>query len=73
MTRLSSALAFALALVASLPAGAQDGPPQAFKAFLEELWPDAQAKGITRATFDLAFAGITPDPRIMGATRRQPE
>ena len=54
-------------------ATAQDTPPQTFKAFLDELWPDAQAKGVTRATFDLAFAGVTPDPRVMGATRRQPE
>jgi len=29
-------------------------------AFLQELWPDARAKGVTRATFDMAFAGVTP-------------
>ena len=38
-----------------------------------ELWPDAQAKGITRATFDLAMRGVTPDPRVIAATKRQPE
>src|SRR5689334_20625257 len=47
--------------------------PAAFTAFLQELWPDARAKGVTRATFDMAFAGVTPDPRIMPITRRQPE
>jgi membrane-bound lytic murein transglycosylase B len=47
--------------------------PPAFTAFLQELWPDAQAKGVTRATFDMAFAGVTPDPRIMPITQRQPE
>ncbi len=47
--------------------------PPAFTAFLQELWPDARAKGVTRATFDLAFAGVTPDPRIMPITQRQPE
>src|SRR6266568_3362448 len=47
--------------------------PLAFSAFLQELWPDARAKGVTRATFDMAFAGITPDPRIMPITQRQPE
>jgi lytic murein transglycosylase len=47
--------------------------PPAFAAFLQELWPDARAKGVTRATFDLAFAGVTPDPRIMPITQRQPE
>src|SRR5262245_35177953 len=51
------------------PAKADPG----FAAFLKELWPDAQAKGITRQTFDRAFAGVTPDPRVMAITRRQPE
>jgi membrane-bound lytic murein transglycosylase B len=44
-----------------------------FNAFLTELWPDAKAQGITRATFDAAFAGLTPDPRVLAATKRQPE
>ncbi|HRD76333.1 MAG TPA: lytic murein transglycosylase [Hyphomicrobiaceae bacterium] len=33
----------------------------AFTAFIEALWPDAQALGISRATFDAAFKGVTPD------------
>jgi len=56
--------------------GAQSAAPAqvpAFTAFLQELWPDARAKGVTRATFDMAFAGVTPDPRIMPITQRQPE
>src|ERR1700690_296498 len=52
------------------PARAQD---QSFAAFEAELWPDAQAKGITRATFDLAMRGVAPDPRVIAATKRQPE
>jgi len=44
-----------------------------FSTFLQQLWPDAEAQGISRATFDLAFAGLTPDPRVIAATRRQPE
>jgi len=60
-------LAFALC---GAPARAQE---QSFAAFVEELWPDAQAKGITRATFDLALNGVTPDPRVIAATKRQPE
>jgi len=51
-------------------AAAQDGK---FAAFTTQLWPDAQAKGIARATFDLAMAGVTPDPRVIAATKRQPE
>ena len=52
------------------PARAQE---QSFAAFEAALWPDAQAKGITRATFDLALKGVTPDPRVIAATKRQPE
>jgi len=48
-------------------------PDPAFAVFLKELWPDAQAKGVTRQTFDLAFAGVTPDARVMAITQRQPE
>ncbi len=46
---------------------------QSFTAFVSELWPDAQAKGISRATFDLAMKGVTPDPRVIAATKKQPE
>jgi peptidoglycan lytic transglycosylase B len=61
------------------PANSQATPaapvqvPPAFVTFLNELWPDARAKGVTRATFDMAFAGVAPDPRIMPITQRQPE
>ena len=44
-----------------------------FAAFEAALWPDAQAKGVTRATFDLALKGVTPNPRVIAATKRQPE
>jgi len=54
------------------PAAPVEVPP-AFAAFLQELWPDARAKGVTRQTFDMAFAGVVPDPRIMPITQRQPE
>jgi len=54
-------------------AHAQDSGTQSFAAFINALWPDAQAKGITRANFDLAFKGVTPDPRVIAATKRQPE
>ena len=51
----------------------QDSETQAYAKFLDALWPDAQAKGITRANFDLAFKGLTPDQRVITATKRQPE
>jgi lytic murein transglycosylase len=67
-----------LAALAAISAGAapqREAQPAAgnFDAFLQELWPGAQAQGITRATFDAAFAGLAPDPRVIAATRRQPE
>ena len=63
-----------LACIAS-PAGAQGvpGADAGFGDFLQALWPDAKAQGISRATFDAAFAGLTPDARVIAATRRQPE
>jgi lytic murein transglycosylase len=32
-----------------------------FPKFLEALWPEAQAMGVSRATFDAAFRGVQPD------------
>ena len=42
-------------------------------AFLDALRADAEKRGITRATFDQALAGFTPDARVIAATRREPE
>ncbi len=44
-----------------------------FAAFVEGLWPAARARGVSRATFDAAFAGVSPDPKVMELTRRQSE
>lgn len=66
-----AALVFALAFMYA-PAHAQE-VNQPFAAFVTELWPDAKAKGITRTNFDLAMRGVTPDPRVIAATKRQPE
>jgi membrane-bound lytic murein transglycosylase B len=46
---------------------------ESFDAFLAALRTDAAARGITRATFDAAFAGVTPDPGVLAAMRREPE
>lgn len=56
------------------PASAQSqSRDQSFAAFVNALWPDARAKGVTRATFDSAMRGLTPDQRVINATQRQPE
>jgi peptidoglycan lytic transglycosylase B len=69
MTRFCLAVAAALIFLA-VPASAQE---QSVSAFLADLWTDAQAKGISRTTFDTAMKGFTPDQRVIAATRRQPE
>src|SRR5438045_2146376 len=54
---------------------AQETPktPPSFVPLLRTLWPEASARGITHKTFDSAFAGLTPDPRVAATTLRQPE
>jgi lytic murein transglycosylase len=66
-------LLLALACFTAAPARAQQMPAKSYTVFVEELWPDAKAKGITRATFDLAFNGLTADERVIKAIKRQPE
>ena len=48
-------------------------PAESFDTFLTALRADATARGITRATFDAGMAGITPDPAVLAAMRREPE
>ncbi len=46
----------------------------AFKAFLETVWTEAKAAGVSRATFDRAFQGVEPDlslPDLVLAGRPQ--
>jgi len=49
------------------------GQTATFDAFLAALWREAQPLGISRATFDAAFAGVTPDARVLGAMQHSPE
>jgi len=50
-----------LALAALMPPRASLAADPAFQTFLETLWPDAQANGVSRATFDEAVRGLEPD------------
>jgi membrane-bound lytic murein transglycosylase B len=65
------ALTAAFALFAAC-AGAQDRSKDV-AAFLQALWPDASARGISRRTFDTALSSLTIDSRVVAATLRQPE
>jgi membrane-bound lytic murein transglycosylase B len=62
-----------LALAVTLGALANATADNSFTAFLDALWPDAAKTGITRATFEAAFAGVTPDSGVIASMRREPE
>ncbi|MBV9556025.1 MAG: lytic murein transglycosylase, partial [Pseudolabrys sp.] len=73
LQRFLSALIAAVAILTLSSLAHAQNEQQNFQAFVDQLWPDAKAKGITRATFDLAMKGVTPDQRVITATKRQPE
>ena len=75
LVALGGVFSFAAAAAAAQAAPATKPRPAhaGFETLLREVWPQAQAQGISRATLDTAFAGLTPDPRVLRATRRQPE
>jgi peptidoglycan lytic transglycosylase B len=45
----------------------------AFREFIDALWPLAEARGVSRATFDGAFAGVSFDPQVVAMAQSQPE
>lgn len=57
--RAIASLALAAALWCS--GGGPARADAAFDRFIQSLWPDAQKLGVTRATFDAATRGLTPD------------
>jgi membrane-bound lytic murein transglycosylase B len=65
------------ALLLMVPARGETASPaasdKAFRQWVERLWPAARAKGVSRATFDAAFRGVTPDPEVVQAAHYQPE
>jgi lytic murein transglycosylase len=71
--RVVIAVAIALGCLTGSAWAQEKTQEQSFAAFVAKLWPEAQAKGITRANFDLALHALIPDPRVIAATKRQPE
>ena len=71
------ALAFialsALVLLTGLARQAHAAPTPGFETFVQSLWPQAQARGVTRETFDAAFAGVTLNTGILKLTKKQAE
>ncbi len=66
---------FGLALVAALMLSAVSAKADAkFESFVQSLWPQVKAAGISRDLFDRAFAGITePDATVLKLAQTQPE
>jgi lytic murein transglycosylase len=54
-------MATAMTLCTSLPARAADA---AFTQFIASLWPEAQAAGVSHATFDAETRGLEPDYKL---------
>ena len=49
------------------------GGEMAFATFLAALGPEAQAVGVSAATFEAATAGLTADPQVLELSGAQPE
>jgi len=64
---------FLLVTTVSAPAQPQDGKGTDFATYVQRLWPQAEKRGVTRQTFDLAFSGMQPDPGALALTQRQAE
>jgi membrane-bound lytic murein transglycosylase B len=45
----------------------------AFRAWINGLWPEARARGISRRVFVKAFRGMSPDRSVVELAARQPE
>jgi lytic murein transglycosylase len=71
------ALVAASLIAAAVAPPARAAPDPAFTAFLQTLWPEAQQRGVSRATFDAAVRGLEPDLSlpdlvIPGRVQKQP-
>jgi peptidoglycan lytic transglycosylase B len=77
--RIARTVTLTLLLLALIPLSASGLPERAvaatqtFAQWVERFWPTAKAAGIVRATYDRAFKGLTPDPKVIEAANFQPE
>jgi membrane-bound lytic murein transglycosylase B len=65
LVALATAAALSLSAVAPSFANSAD--------FVRGLWPQAEARGVSRAAFEAAFSGYNYIPKVMELTRKQPE
>jgi membrane-bound lytic murein transglycosylase B len=65
--------AVAQARYANLQAAQEPSADADFQSFVASLWPEARARGVSVATFNAAFADLTPDPKIVALSQKQSE
>lgn len=65
---LSAAILSAWMLTSSAPLHAQSGEA-GFDAYVQSLWPKAEARGVSRATFDRVTAGLRYNARVVALDR----
>src|SRR5438445_9994124 len=73
LTRRAGTYAARLVIAALILIGATASASADFAHFVTSLWPQAHARGVSRATFDAAFRGVTPDPDVIERTKKQAE
>jgi len=66
---LGAAMLSAWMLSASAPLHAQGSGNASFDAYVQSLWPKAQARGVSRATFDRVTAGLQYNSRVVALDR----
>ena len=64
-------VAAAVSVSSSTGVSAQAQDDAAFQSYLNGLWPQAQAMGISRATFDRIVPTLTYNPRVVQLDRSQ--
>ena len=64
----TTAILSAWLLTASAPLHAQSGD-SGFSAYVQSLWPKAQARGVSRQVFDRVTAGLRYNPRVIALDR----
>src|SRR5208283_4730271 len=62
-----------LAFAGAKPRHEPSARDRAFANFIASLWPMAEALGVSRGTFDRAFAGVGFDVKVVAETTRQAE
>jgi membrane-bound lytic murein transglycosylase B len=73
----AAVVALGLSCAAFSALAAANASPRAhqasFREFIDALWPLAAERGVKRATFDRAFAGVSFDRQVVAMAQSQPE